>query len=465
MRTTSTLAFVASLLLAEASLAQAPDLVRDSGPSANRMDIVVLGDGYTAGEMTKLHDDAVALLDVLFTIEPYADHAPFFNATVVYTVSNEAGADHPEALPAPIVRDTAFDAYYECAPGQPDLICANVGEVLTAALAAVPTLDVVLLVVNDDAYGGSGGSLLTVSRNVATYPEIGDLMAHELGHILAGLADEYQTPYPSYPPCSAAVDCYEPNVTLRDTLADIKWLHWIDEPVPLPTPVTSPYLDVVGLFEGARYLDSDIYRPAADCAMRTPGSPFCPVCSEALILSFYDKVTPIDAQSPEPSFAMVVGDERTLEVAAPQRTSGPLSVTWTIGTDEQAASTTTLLVRAADLGVGEHTVTARVYDDTAKVRLDPSGALSATAAWAIEITAAPGEPDGGPDWGPEPDGGPEPTPDEGPSPSDDHDPNSGDTDEPNADESDGCNATARGSPLLVLIALLGARIVTSRASR
>jgi MYXO-CTERM domain-containing protein len=381
-------AFLVSALLVASASAQTfeTQVLRDHGPSANRVNLVVLGDGYTAGEMTKLHDDAVAVLDALFAIEPYADYQRYFRATLVYVVSNESGADHPEG-PTPTFRDTAFGAYYECAPGVTDVLCADTGAALNVATAHVPEFHLVVLVVNDDAAGGSGGSVLVTSRNVTGHPLLPARLAHELGHGLGSLADEYQTPYPSYPPCSSLADCPEPNVTLRTSLASIKWNHWMDEVVPLPTPAVAQYADVIGLFEGARYLDADIYRPAMTCRMRDVGAEFCVVCQEALVKAIYERVSPLDAQAPGPSLDLLIGEERTLSVARLRNESATVGVTWRIDGVVQAAATgDELLVRAAELGGGSHTVTAEVRDLTPRVRNDSGGLLGATASWTVGVT-------------------------------------------------------------------------------
>ena len=74
------------------------------------------------------------------------------------------------------------------------------------------------------------------------------------------------------------------------TRAAIKWEPWIDPLTPIPTvPQWDPsFAGVVGLFEGARYLSTGMYRPGQNCIMRSLGKPYCQVPSQAFVLKLYN---------------------------------------------------------------------------------------------------------------------------------------------------------------------------------
>ena len=58
----------------------------------------------------------------------------------------------------------------------------------------------------------------------------------------------------------------------------------------IPTPPTEGDSRRVGVYEGAGYVTKGLYRPTADCRMRTNEcSEFCPVCQRAIerIIRFY----------------------------------------------------------------------------------------------------------------------------------------------------------------------------------
>ena len=56
----------------------------------------------------------------------------------------------------------------------------------------------------------------------------------------------------------------------------------IEKNTPIPTPTTKEYENKIGVFEGANYQKTGFYRPYQHCMMRDL-SPFCPVCSKAII--------------------------------------------------------------------------------------------------------------------------------------------------------------------------------------
>ena len=83
-----------------------------TGDSDNRVDIIVLGDGYTSSEIdTTFTSDILDYLSYIFDdsalTQPFGRYENFFNIYAVDVVSNESGADDPTAG---IVRDTALDA-------------------------------------------------------------------------------------------------------------------------------------------------------------------------------------------------------------------------------------------------------------------------------------------------------------------------------------------------------------------
>ena len=94
-------------LLASASLAEPVETLIDNGDPADRVDIAILGDGFTAGETGKFRSSAVSVVEGLFRDEPLRSYRSFFNVHIVTVVSAESGADHPERNP-PVYKDTAF---------------------------------------------------------------------------------------------------------------------------------------------------------------------------------------------------------------------------------------------------------------------------------------------------------------------------------------------------------------------
>jgi hypothetical protein len=208
----------------DASAQSAPPVatILNNGDSMNRVDIAILGDGFTANEMGAFAEHAQRFIQVMFAQEPFREYQRYFNVRRVDMVSRQSGADHPEESP-PVFKDTAFDAAYNCA-GIQRLVCVNLEKVSRAlSNALTPSQrDIILIYVNDSQYGGSGGSVAVAS----IHGESVEIVLHELGHSFGLLADEYGSPNP--PPCESSFDPPEPTVTNETRREFIKWAAWID---------------------------------------------------------------------------------------------------------------------------------------------------------------------------------------------------------------------------------------------
>ncbi len=168
-------------------------------------------------------------------------------------------------------------------------------------------------------------------------------------------------------------DTEEPNTTQQTNRLLIKWKAWIATNTPIPTPSTSAYSSVVGLFQGAHYHPTNWYRPQLDCLMRDLYVPFCDVCSEALVLAIYQKVRPVDAFAPaSTNLSVSTTAPVTFSLTLLQPATHSLSVQWyTNNTAVAGATNSALTLSPTALGNGTHTVSAAVRDDTSLVRNDP----------------------------------------------------------------------------------------------
>jgi len=117
--------------------------IRSSGPVSNRIDIVVLGDGYTAREMNAYATHVNNAMSRFFAQEPLFSYATYFNVYGVDVVSNESGVDEPASG---IFRDTALDMAYDCG-GIDRLLCVIVAKAYAAA-AFAPGIDQILVLAN-----------------------------------------------------------------------------------------------------------------------------------------------------------------------------------------------------------------------------------------------------------------------------------------------------------------------------
>jgi len=370
---------IAFSLAASAAGAFQTEMLQNAGPSARRVNIVILGDGYRAQDQALLTERAQVLMSRLWKHPAFGDYKTYYNVKLIHTISDDRGAINGQTPPS---KPTIFKSFFNC-DNTPRLLCIGDTQRLVEVLAEdAPeydsNYDVVLVAVNDAMYGGSGGQYATTSADAAA-PEI---TVHELGHTLGKLADEYDYDKKG----TSSVEFGEANATIYSEREKVKWNAWLDRATPVPTPVNAGYSDVTGVFLGAHYYAEGAYRPAENCEMRNLGREFCSICGEALISSVYNKVDPIDQVSPRSANVSLRSNARqTFSFAGPRPTNGPLSVDWTL--DGKAVSTSANYeFVASSVGVGKHTLTLRVRDQTPRVRRDPKNLLSSTFSWSVSVT-------------------------------------------------------------------------------
>jgi hypothetical protein len=332
------------------AVASALTTLIDSGPSANRVDIVFLGDGYTQANLNSgvytSHVDAY--LDYMFgpsaLADPFSRYHNFFNAHAIEVVSNQSGADQP---PNGIFRDTALDATYFSNSTERLLTVStsktNAQRNLGLAGTGV-TADMQFVVVNDTKYGGSGGTYAVFAGGNASSKEIA---LHEVAHSFSRLADEYvsyNSPYTGGEPI-------EVNVTKN--AGGAKWSRWLGYDDP-----RGSNLDI-GVYEGARYYETGVYRPSLDSKMRSLNRPFDAVSREKLIQDIYRYVDPLDGFLSN-SGVLINPDELWVDVVD----ADVILVEWSVnGVLSMANTDETFDVALEGLGPGSHAITARAYDE------------------------------------------------------------------------------------------------------
>jgi IgA Peptidase M64 len=263
----------------------------NNGPGNRRWDLVIVGDGYRAGQLRRFHDDVEAFhSQVLKTTPPFDELWPAINVHRVDVTSTDSGADDPRTCRddppgkhgSGAKRRTFFDATF-CTSGIRRLLTVNEALAKRVARASVPLRNQTLVLVNTRKYGGSGGSVAVSSKGYAD-----QIALHELGHSAFGLADEYE----ANGPAEGTAEPKEPNVTRNTDRATNKWRDLVEATTPMPTscndgcpdcppPAVRPPPDAVGTYEGAQYQRCGLYRPFPDCYMRG-NYVFCPVCARVI---------------------------------------------------------------------------------------------------------------------------------------------------------------------------------------
>jgi hypothetical protein len=346
--------------------------ILNSGPSSNRVDIVIVGDGYTAGELpTTYTSHAQTFVNSFFNDAPLNAYKSFFNVHRVDVTSNQSGVDHDPTQG--VLRDTALDMEFWCA-GIERLLCVDVAKAYSYASNA-PQVDQVIAVANSSKYGGAGYP----GQNLGTYSGANgssiEVARHEFGHAFADLADEYDygdgATYTGPEPVETNISIYN---AAQLAAQQRKWHRWLD----LPN---------VDAFEGAHYNQFGIYRPTANSKMRSLNRPFEQVNTEQLIINAYKTVRPIDNATAPGSYPT----DTNFFVDPVDPVGHALSVQWYIDGAPVAGATGPTFNPASQNLSGTHTLSVRVADDTPLVRDDVARAtwLSQVKSWTLLDVTAP----------------------------------------------------------------------------
>lgn len=234
----------------------------ETGPAASRMDVVFVGDGYTALEMDKWHSDAQKVISGFMADPLLAANRGAINVRRVDVASNQSGVDEPDRG---IYRDTAMDGAFNCA-NIARLLCVNENKVfnIVGQVLAPDARDVIVVISNSTRYGGSGGEVAAMSMNAQSI----EVALHEIGHTAFGLADEYE-----YGTCDTSREPAEGNVS-RVNSRSVKWAGLIKSTTTVPTRAGQYPNGTVGTFQGARYCTSGMVRPTENSRMRTLNYPW-----------------------------------------------------------------------------------------------------------------------------------------------------------------------------------------------
>jgi hypothetical protein len=247
-----------------------------NGPIAEKVDILFVAEGYTAGEMDKFLEDARRSAGYIFSEEPFRSNRQKFNIRAVKSASEDSGTDIPgQGVWKNTVMNSSFYTFGI------ERYMTTMDYKAVCDVAAKAPYDQIYILVNTEKYGG-GGIYNHYSISAADNLQSRAVVIHEFGHAFGGLADEYYNSavaYSDFFPLD--VEPWNPNLT---TLVDFpsKWKPMVTEGVPIPTPPEEGNKKTVGVYEGGGYLAKGVYRPMIECRMHINDAAFCPVCSAAL---------------------------------------------------------------------------------------------------------------------------------------------------------------------------------------
>jgi hypothetical protein len=316
-------------------VAPAPVLtIQKAGDPADKVDFLILGDGYTAAEAKKFEADARRMTETLFATTPFKELRKRFNVWAICPPAAESGISRPSTG---VHHDSPIGATYDAFGSERYVLTFN-NQALRRVASFAP-YEFIEVLVNNRTYGGGGIFNLysTVSSDNAFSPYV---FVHEFGHHFAGLADEYYTSSVAYGAAETErVEPWEPNVTALHDVTNLKWRTFVSPfagTTPIPTPwnkeafetysreiqtrrtqlrkdkrpeeemealfkeeldheakmfAAEKHFGQVGAFEGAMYEARGYYRPEVDCIMFSRTNHFCKVCRRAIeqVIAMYSK--------------------------------------------------------------------------------------------------------------------------------------------------------------------------------
>lgn len=299
-----------------------PLRVHYSGDPSAKVDLLILGEGYSKEELPKFEAQARRMAEHLFTVSPFKERAKDFNVWALTVPVPVSGVSRPSTG---VHRAGAVGLRYDIFGSE--RYALTLDNRRFRDLAQYAPYEFVEILFNGQTYGG-GGIFGQFSTAAADNDWIDYLFVHEFGHHFAGLADEYYTSPSVYAPASGQkVEPWEPNVTALHDPTALKWKSRATPGVVLPTPWPkaefetferdiqarraklradkrpesemtalfkeemglemalfdrSPVRNAVGAFEGANYEATGYYRPQLQCLMFDRSGAFCQVCSDAI---------------------------------------------------------------------------------------------------------------------------------------------------------------------------------------
>lgn len=304
--------------------------ILENGPPSKKVDLLILGDGYTEAEQDIFVRDANKAANALLAVSPFKERKGDFNIHAINPVAAESGTNRPSNGTFRFSKTgTTYDAFRS-----ERYVLAFDNEALRN-IAQHVAYEFILILANSETYGG-GGIFGLYSTAAAKSEWFDYLVVHEFGHHFAALADEYYTSPNVLESSEQRMEPWEPNVTAFHDPATLKWKQIVAANTELPTPWPkkkfeefqkknqarrmklrnenrpeaemnqlfrdeqvfeeslfdeSPNSDVVGVFEGANYESTGFYRSEINCIMFTRYTKYCQVCGNAIgdIIDLYVK--------------------------------------------------------------------------------------------------------------------------------------------------------------------------------
>lgn len=301
-------------------------VLHETGPVTDRYNIVITGDGFCAAERKRFDERARTFTNGLLGMTPFDGLRDRINVHAVRAVSTDSGVSHCPTGSGLKRTYYGFKGYFRVEKDDPaaEGYCGTPypGRIFAAVERCMPRefAHLIVMLINARVYGGGAFypldlAVVTLADREEDFVNVG---AHECGHAIANLAEEYI----SYVPWDALAEC--PNIVPASRSRNA-WWKALARPDELSedgefaivrgydgTPESCVHntwkipntdeFEKLGLFWGSQYIDEvadaemDVseldpaadprgrhyYRGMARCRMRATNWDFCRVCAHAM---------------------------------------------------------------------------------------------------------------------------------------------------------------------------------------
>ena len=181
--------------------------IQKMGEPETKVNLLILGDGYTAQERGKFEDDAKRATEILFSRSPFKEHRKDFNDVGIMPAGQRAGISRPSTGQ---YRHPPLGTSYDTFDSERYIMTTD-NKALRDAASWAP-YEFIEILTHSQTYGGGGifNLYATVAADSEWMPYV---FVHEFGHHFAGLADEYYTSDVAIEPSGQRIEPWEPNAT------------------------------------------------------------------------------------------------------------------------------------------------------------------------------------------------------------------------------------------------------------
>lgn len=338
--------------------------VIQNGSNDKRINIAVLGDGFTTSDQNSFMTAAQSSANYLLSQSPYAEYKNYFNVYAVKVISAETGVKHPGTATDvtepefPVSNpDNYFGSSFDFVDIHRCIYTNNENKIAQVLATNVPDYDISYILANSTEYGGCAGTYAFASLESAS----NEITVHEMGHSFASLADEYW-----------AGGGYEaPNQTQNSNLATNKWKNWVG-------------LNSVGIYVHVDDPTASWYKPHNSCGMEYLGQQFCSVCKEAIIEKIHSLVSAVDSYTPANNTVIPANSNLTFTVNEILPIPNTLVNSWKLNGVALASTDNSVIISPNQLNNGNNSLLFSVTDNSSLLKVDNHSSIHFTnITWTL----------------------------------------------------------------------------------